>query len=204
MSDGARSRTRLVEDGSLREKFGALTPVIVLLGAIWALQILNWLLGYRMNLWFGLEPRDFGGLLGVVGAPFLHANFTHAISNSIPLAILGGLAALTSRNEFPIATFIIVVLGGLLTWIFARTAVHVGASGLIFGYFGFLIVYGWLEKRALPVVGALAAVVFYGGMIWGVLPDSTNRQVSWESHLFGFLAGAAAAYALRTNRKLPA
>ncbi|MDD2867574.1 rhomboid family intramembrane serine protease [Neomegalonema sp.] len=207
MSDGVRSRASLAGEGSLREKFGALTPVIVLLCAIWALQVLNWMLGYRLNDWFGLEPRDFGGLLGIFGSPFLHANFTHAISNSVPLAVLGGLAVLSARREFPIATFIIVVLGGLLTWIFGRggsgltTVIHVGASGLIFGYFGFLIAYGWIERRALPVVGALAAIVFYGGLIWGVLP--TDQRISWEGHLFGFLAGVAAAYAVRTKR-LPA
>lgn len=203
MTHNAPSRLPFADRGGLREKFGALSPIIVLLAVIWALQILNWMLGYRLNVWFGLEPRDFGGLLGIVGTPFLHGDFTHAVGNTVPLAVLGGFAAVASPRDFPVATFIIVVLGGLLTWIFARTAIHVGASGLIFGYFGFLIVYGWLERRALPVVGAMAAIVFYGGMIWGVLPSAANRQISWESHLFGFVAGAAAAYALRTKR-LPA
>ncbi len=192
----------------LRENFGALAPVIVLLAVIWGLQIVNWMLGYRLNYWFGLDPRDLGGLIGIPASPFLHASFQHTVANTVPLAVLGGIAALTAPREFPIATFLIAIIGGGLTWLFARgsisgmQAVHVGASGLIFGYFGFLVAYGWVERSAAPVVGALAALLLYGGLIWGVLP--TQQRVSWEAHLFGLLGGVAAAFLLRKRFPVPA
>jgi membrane associated rhomboid family serine protease len=96
------------------------------------------------------------------------------------------------------ATTIIVVLGGIAVWLLGKTAIHIGASGLIFGWFGFLLVRGLVEKRVIPLLIAIAIVVLYGGMFWGVLPGQPG--VSWEAHLFGFIAGAAAAVLLRSGR----
>lgn len=177
---------------------GRLAPVFILLMAIWAVQIVNFLLGYRLNLWFGLEPRDLGGLIGIPAAPFLHGGFRHTIANTIPLLILGGMTVMVTPKRFVSASVIIVLGGGLAVWLLARGGprIHVGASGLVFGYFGFLIALGVIERSLVAILGALVAVVLYGGMIFGVLP-SVGGRVSWESHLFGFLAGVGAAWFLR-------
>lgn len=177
-----------------------LRPVLALLVVIWIAQIANFAMSYWPNDWLGLEPRDFGGLIGVPMSPFLHAGFGHAIANTIPLLILGGMAAMASPKRFFEATVIIVILGGLLVWLLARggNRVHVGASGLVFGYLGYIVALGVVERSARAIFFAGIAGLFYGGLIWGVLP--TNRGVSWESHLFGALAGAAAAWILRSDK----
>lgn len=176
---------------------GRLAPVFMLVAAIWAVQIVNFVLGYRLNIWFGLEPRDFGGLIGIPLSPFLHAGFAHTIANTVPMLILGGMVAMITPRRFVSASVLIVLCSGLAVWLLARGGprVHVGASGLIFGYFGFLVALGVLERSLLAILGAVIAVVLYGGMIFGILP--TNTRVSWEGHLFGFLAGIGTAWLLR-------
>jgi len=161
----------------------------------------NFILGYELNQWFGLEPRDFGGLIGIPASPFLHANFGHIIANTIPLIMLGGMAAMASPKRFLEATVIIVLLGGLLVWVLARggNRVHVGASGLVFGYLGYIVALGIFERSFRAISMAVFAGLLYGGLIWGVFP--TNKGVSWESHLFGAMAGAAAAWLLTRDSK---
>ncbi len=178
-----------------------LRPVFNFVVVIWVIQLMNFLLSYDPNQWFGLEPRDFGGLIGIPMSPFLHAGFQHAAANTVPLLILGGMAAMAAPNRYYEATIIIVLLGGLLVWLLARggNRVHVGASGLVFGYFGFIVALGIVERSFRAIVFAAAAAMLYGGLIWGVLP--TDSRVSWESHLFGALAGAAAAWMLRHDSK---
>ncbi|MGH1417027.1 MAG: rhomboid family intramembrane serine protease [Pelagimonas sp.] len=167
----------------------------VLLGIIWAVEIVNILMGYSLNRWFGLLPRSLGGLDGVLLMPFLHGSISHAIANTIPLIVLGSLLAITAQRLVLMASLMIVALGGIGVWLFGATAIHVGASGLIFGWFGFLVARGVVEKRAIPLIVSLGVVLFYGTMVWGVLPGQPG--VSWQAHLFGCAAGIFAAYALR-------
>lgn len=169
----------------------------VLLGLIWVVEVVNLLSGYALNDWLGLRPRSFGGLDGVLFMPFLHGSLSHAAANTIPLAILGSLLATTAKKVVLLASAIIVVLGGSGVWLFGSTAIHVGASGLIFGWFGFLVARGLVEKRAIPLLVAAAVALLYGTMIWGLLPGQPG--VSWESHLFGALAGVFAAFVTRNS-----
>jgi len=180
--------------------FEFLRPIFTLLIVIWIFQIVNWVLGYNLNQWFGLEPRDFGGLIGIPASPFLHAGFGHIIANTIPLVVLGGMAAMASPKRFMDSTIIIVLLGGLLVWLLARggNRVHVGASGLVFGYLGYVVALGIFERSFRAIAMAVFAGLLYGGLIWGVLP--TNKGVSWESHLFGAMAGPAAAWILTRDK----
>ncbi|WP_299924124.1 rhomboid family intramembrane serine protease [uncultured Pelagimonas sp.] len=169
----------------------------VLLGVIWAVELVNIATGYVLNGWLGLLPRSLSGLDGVLFMPFLHGSFGHAAANTIPLVVLGSLVAITAQRLVLMASLIIVALGGIGVWLFGAAAIHVGASGLIFGWFGFLVARGVVEKRAVPLFVALGVVLFYGTMIWGVLPGQPG--VSWESHFFGCVAGVFAAYSLRNS-----
>lgn len=166
-----------------------------LLGVIWGVQGLNLVTGYTLNTWFGLVPRALGGLDGIALMPLLHGSVGHAVSNSLPLVILGGLMSVTARRDLLAASAIIIVVGGVGVWVFGRTALHVGASGLVFGWFAFLIARGLVERRVVPVVTALGVGLIYGSLIWGVFPGQPG--VSWEAHLFGAIGGVLAAFVLR-------
>ncbi len=169
--------------------------LIVLLGVIWGVEVINLITGYALNGWLGLRPRSLGGLDGIVFMPLLHGSVGHAAANTVPLVLLGGLLAVTARHVALAATIIIVALGGLGVWLFGQTAIHVGASGLIFGWFGFLVARGVVERRPVPILAAVGVALVYGTMIWGVLPGQPG--VSWESHLLGAAAGVVAAGFLR-------
>ncbi len=177
--------------------FERLWWLVALLGIIWAVQAVNLLSGYALNGWFGLLPRSVSGLDGILLMPLLHGSLAHAAANTVPLAILGGLLAFTARHVAFAASAIIVALGGLGVWLFGATAIHIGASGLIFGWFGFLLARGLVEKRPVPLLIAAGVAVVYGAMFWGVLPGQPG--VSWEAHLFGALAGIAAAFVTRSD-----
>ena len=136
--------------------------------------------------------------------PFLHANLHHLISNTIPLVVLLILLA-GSRAESWEVVAVIIVLGGLLLWIFGRSADHIGASGLISGLTAFLILSGFLEQRIVPLLIALLVGFLYGGsLIFGVIPRF-GSNISWDGHLCGAVAGALVAFALAQNsQKQPA
>lgn len=168
---------------------------LALVALIWAVQVVNVLTGYALNGWLGLVPRSLAGLDGVLFMPLLHGSLAHAAANTVPLAVLGALMVVTARRVLWPATGVIVVLGGFGVWLFGSPALHVGASGLIFGWFGFLVVRGFVSRQLVPLLVAIGVAAVYGAMIWGVLPGRAG--VSWEAHLFGALAGAAAAWWLR-------
>jgi membrane associated rhomboid family serine protease len=132
-------------------------------------------------------------LLGILAAPFLHADFGHLISNTIGIVLLGGLVMAIGRREFLVVTVAGVLVGGLGTWAVGRPAVHIGASGLVFAYLGYLLLRGWYDRRFGSMLLALAVGWFYGSMVFGMLPGFTPTVVSWECHLFGFLGGVLAA-----------
>ncbi|WP_343216546.1 rhomboid family intramembrane serine protease [Deinococcus aestuarii] len=174
---------------------------LVLVGGVWAQEILDqFAFGGALD-GYGILPRDPGSVTHVLTAPFLHGGFAHLIANTVPLAVLAFMSALRGVGRFLVATLVIVVVGGFLVWLLGRGgSLHLGASALVFGYLAYLIGVGWWERTPGAVVVALVAVFLYGGAIWGVLP--TNPLISWEAHLFGFVAGLLAAALL--HRKRPA
>lgn len=177
-----------------------LKPVLYLIGLIWAVEAVNLVLDHSLNRALGLYPRSWEGLLGVVTMPLLHGSVGHAMSNTVPLAILGTTAVLVAPARFSAATIAIVIVSGLAVWLLARPGtIHVGASGLIFGWFGYVVALGVIERSLRALAGAVLVVVVYGGMIWGVVPTGAG-QISWEAHLFGALAGGIIAWAMRTPR----
>ena len=167
------------------------------LSTIWAIETLNGFMGHRLNTW-GILPRTEIGLRGIPLSPFLHANFSHVLSNTVPFLILGGLVALQGARKLIWVSLFIIVAGGAGVWLLGRPAIHVGASGLVFGYFGYLVAAGWYDRSLGSIVVAVAVIFLYGGLLLGVLP--TTGFVSWEGHLFGLLAGVVAARFARKGR----
>lgn len=145
---------------------------------------------------FGIVPRTVDGLIGIFTAPFLHRGIWHLVSNTIPLIVL-----LTVLSHFyPKKTLSVVLFtvlaGGMLVWIFAREANHIGASGLIYGLAAFLITNGFLEQKLVPILISIAVAFVYGGLIWGIFP-SLRSHISWEGHLFGAVSGVLIAFLLK-------
>ncbi|WP_188901903.1 rhomboid family intramembrane serine protease [Deinococcus aerophilus] len=177
----------------------ALGITAVLVVGVWAQELVD-LVVFDGDLdYYGIEPRNPGTFWHVLTAPFLHADFAHLIANTVPLAVLGFMSAVRGVGRFLAVTLLIAVVGGGLVWLFARgDSVHLGASELIFGYLAYLLGVGWWERTPAAVGVAVVAFVLYGGILWGVVPG--NPMVSWEAHLFGFLAGVLAALLLHGRR----
>ena len=162
-----------------------------LLAIMWGLELLNLFTGHSLSRSAGIYPRTLSGLPGIPLSPFLHFSLFHLLMNTLPFAILGGLICLQDKKLFVEVSLIVIAVSGLAVWLLGRSAVHAGASGLIFGYFGLLLASGWYAKDLQSIVIALGVMVYYGGMIFGILP--LRAYVSWEGHLFGLLAGVLAA-----------
>lgn len=191
----------MIDHKNKRVVFARLSALAVFVAVIWAAQAFNWAVGYRLNTTFGLIPRQTAGLDGILGMPILHGSFSHLMSNTPPLLLLGTLLAVTATRALLAINVIIVVLGGGLVWLFGSPAIHVGASGLLFGWFGFLVVRGLIDRSPIALGVSLLVGILYGSLIWGLLPGQPG--VSWEAHLFGALAGAAAAVLVRTHVHAP-
>ena len=144
---------------------------------------------------YGVKPRTLSGLAGIPAMPFLHANLQHAVSNTVPLFVLLMLLAGSKARLWEIVAAI-VLLGGALLWLFGRFANHIGASGLIFGLIGFLIVSGLLEKRLIPLAIGLVVGFLYGGTLLSGIVPKLGSHVSWDGHLCGAIAGGIVAYVL--------
>jgi len=178
-----------------------LSPILILTGICWLVFLVNNTLSGGHLSQYGIVPRHLSGLPGVLWAPFLHASFRHLAANSVPLLILGGILCLRGRNEFGIATTGGILLGGLLTWLIGRSAIHIGASGLVFCYFGYVASLAWFQRGIGTLLLSLLCIVGYGGLAWGIIPTST--AVSWESHLAGMLSGVFLAWATSKIAKEP-
>jgi membrane associated rhomboid family serine protease len=165
-----------------------------LLALLWGVQVINFLSGQRLSRW-GIVPRTASGLVGIVLAPLLHNGFGHLLANTIPLLVLSILLLSFGGQTFITVSIFISLLGGLVVWLLASRGAHVGASGLIFGQFGYLLTYGLLAQTVWAITVAMIVALLYGGFIGNVFPKFKRyKRVSWESHLSGLLAGFAAAY----------
>ncbi|WP_019616244.1 rhomboid family intramembrane serine protease [Psychromonas ossibalaenae] len=157
-----------------------------------AVFVLNALLPFNINQW-GIVPRSSGHLSGIVFAPFLHGSWQHLLSNFVPFVIFGGLIGLHNVKRFWVLFIVHIVSTGLLVWLFARgNSIHIGISGVIYAFWGYLIVYGLVRRKFMHILISLVTLFFYGGLVFGVLP--TTPGVSFESHLLGALVGALSGY----------
>jgi membrane associated rhomboid family serine protease len=162
----------------------------VLVGLMWFVRVADSVLPGTANV-YGIIPRTSIGLRGILFSPFLHGSYQHLISNTIPFIMLGWFVMLRSVKEFFTVSAIVMLASGLGVWFFGAPGVHIGASGVIFGYFGFLLSRAYFERSALSIALSLTVGLLYGSLIWGVLPNQLH--ISWEGHLFGFIGGVLAA-----------
>ena len=175
------------------------TPICVLVAICWIVfGVNNIILRGALNQ-YALEPRHLNALPGILWSPFLHENFGHIAANTLPLFLLGAMICFRSRAQFLGVTTTGIVIGGGLTWLLARDAHHLGASGLIFCYFGFLIARAFFDRSIVTFILAILCLVGFGGIIWGILPVS--RAISWEGHAAGLAAGILAAWSLPKPRR---
>lgn len=166
---------------------------------LWVLEAFNSATGSLST--YGLSPREVGELRDVIPMAFLHHGFDHLMSNTVPLLILGFLAALTGLRRFAAVVLTIMLVGGLGVWLTAAdNTVTAGASGVVFGLLGYLLVRGFVDRNAVDIVTGLLVLLFYGSALWGVLP--TNSAVSWQGHLFGLIGGVMAAFMYRREPPL--
>ena len=176
------------------------------LALMWALEIVDFLIfGGALDA-LGVRPRSLQGLWGVLMAPLLHGGFGHLMANSAPFFLLGALSMVRRRMDFFVVTAASALTAGLGTWLIgAGNSVHIGASGVVFGYLGFLLGRGWYERRPSAIALSVAVGLGFGGMLWGLVPH-LQAGISWEGHLFGFLGGLACARllgrALRARRDI--
>ncbi len=169
---------------------------VVFLTIIWLIKLIEY--SFQVDFSdYGILPLRIKGLIGIIAAPLIHANFSHLIANSLPLFLLSW-GIFYFYKEFALsATLLIYFITGLWVWVFARDAYHIGASGLIYGYGSFLFLSGVIRRDGKLMAVSMLIIFLYGGMVWGVFP--MKEQVSWESHLMGLLAGIIIAFYYRNH-----
>lgn len=161
--------------------------IVVLLLVV---QLINSALRYRLNN-LGIYPRHTRGLLGIVLSPFLHGSSGHCFMNIVPLFLMVNMVLIQGMLVFWQVTVFIMVLGGLLVWLLGRRALHVGASGLVMGYWAYLMMSSYTHFSVNTVILALICLIYFGNMLVNIVP--TRDGTSWEGHLFGLMAGVLAA-----------
>jgi membrane associated rhomboid family serine protease len=170
--------------------------LVALVAITWVLELIDFIVPGRWMDSFGIQPRTMSGLAGIFAAPFLHGGLAHLSANTVPFLTLGFLVMMRGLGTFIGVSLLVIVLGGLGVWLLAPgNSIHIGASGLIFGYIGYLLARGYFERSFGSLAIAVLVAVVYGGALWGVLPS--DPRISWQGHLFGFLAGVATAGLLK-------
>jgi membrane associated rhomboid family serine protease len=176
-----------------------LIVVAALAALMWVVEVIDQVLDGRLDR-NGIEPRELDGLDGVVWAPFLHADFQHLIGNTVPFLLLGCAIAFSGVARVILVTVIVAVVGGLGTWLIAPSnTVHIGASGIVFGFAAYLVARGVFSRSARQVLVGLVVVVVWGAtLLQGLVPET---GISWQGHLFGAIGGVVAARLL--DRRTP-
>ncbi|MEO0535682.1 MAG: rhomboid family intramembrane serine protease [Cyanobacteria bacterium P01_A01_bin.123] len=165
-------------------------------GLLWLLELVDSLLLRGALNRYGIRPRRLIGLRGIVFAPLLHGDLGHLSANTLPLLVLGGLILLSGGQTWALVTVLVWLIGGLGVWLIGQPrSNHIGASGIVFGYLGFLLMRGYVDRSPGAIALAVLAGLLYGSTLWGLLPLRRGR--SWQGHLLGFVVGGL------TARELP-
>jgi membrane associated rhomboid family serine protease len=179
--------------------------ILSFVALLYVIEIVDVVMGHRLDQ-DGIRPLETDGLWGILWAPLLHGGWPHLIANTLPALVLGFLMTLAGMGRFIAATAIVWIVGGFGTWLIGNvglhcpyvgvhcTSTHIGASGLIFGWLAFLIVFGFFTRTVWEIVVGVVVLFVYGGVLLGVVPGTPG--VSWQGHLCGAVAGVLAAYLL--------
>jgi membrane associated rhomboid family serine protease len=180
----------------------ALHIVIALVALMWVLEVIDVALDHRLDR-YGIEPREVDGLDGVIAAPFLHVGFGHLIANTIPFVVMGVVIAFEGPLRLLGVTAIVVLVSGLGTWLVApENTIHLGASGVVFGYATYLIARGAFNRRLGELaIGAVVGLLWGGALLAGLEP---REGISWQGHLFGAIGGVLSAWLLARRPAAPA
>jgi membrane associated rhomboid family serine protease len=174
-----------------QDRIAGVQVVLALLAAMWVLEVVDVALDHRLDH-YGIEPRDPDGLVGVVAAPFLHADFGHLIANTIPFVTLGIIIGLQGVARVLAVTGIVMVVSGLGTWLVAPdNSIHIGASGIVFGYATYLLARGIFNRDLVEIAIGLGVAAIWGTALFGGLIPQDG--VSWQGHFFGAVGGVVAA-----------
>jgi membrane associated rhomboid family serine protease len=193
-----RRGRRTIDDFTGYNPFVARRALVLLLfvGVMWGVRVADTFRGDGTSIaGVGVIPRSSGHPFGILTAPFIHANWPHLIANTVPLLILGALVMIGGIGEFVFVTIVCAVVGGIGTWLFGESANHIGASGIIFGYVGYLLFRPVFDRRIWSMLITVVVAGLYGAMLYSsVMPKS---GISWSAHFFGFAGGVVAASLLR-------
>jgi membrane associated rhomboid family serine protease len=182
----------------IEEARKAFWVMVGFLAVIWGAQVINWALGYRLSVDYGIHTRDPGDVTGLFTAPLLHLSWAHLEGNSGPLFIFGFLAAFRGVRRFWVLTALVAIVSGVGAWLTsAPHTVTAGASGVVFGYFGYVIVRGFFDRHRIDIVVGVVMALCFAYQFAVLLPQ---KGVSWQGHVFGFAAGIAGGWVLRERR----
>jgi membrane associated rhomboid family serine protease len=193
--------TDVTKRGGSDQGVTAIQGIVLLaaiVGVMWIVEIINAVDSYALDK-DGLYPRNFDRIWGILTAPFLHASWQHLIDNTIPFVFMGLIIALKGAKRLALVTAIVIVIGGLGTWLIApANSLTVGASGVVFGYATYLLTRGLFDRSAVEIItGALVGAVWGGALLASLVP---HYGVSWQAHLCGGIAGVVAAWLLSEHR----
>lgn len=179
---------------------GALAVMAVFAAVLWAIQIVNAADGQGLDR-FGLKPREVDGLWGILTQPFLHASYSHLVSNTAPLVLIGWVLLLSGVRVWLFVTAVVVVVGDAATWLVAPSHhVIVGASGMVFGWMGYLLARAYFSRRIKWILTALALLIFFGTLLGSLLP-AADTHLSWQAHACGFAAGVLVGWLLHPRQR---
>ncbi|MEU1986063.1 rhomboid family intramembrane serine protease [Nocardia sp. NPDC019395] len=177
---------------------GVLTFAFLVL--LYLIEFVDSMIDYCIDCTSGIEPREVDGLDGILFAPLLHGSWDHLLGNTLPVLILGFLTLATGIRRGLAATAIVWIVAGVGTWLTGGThTVHIGASSLVFGWLTYLICRGWFARQVGQIVLGLVVLVFYGSLLWGVIPGQDG--ISWQGHLFGAMGGLFAGWVLSSDER---
>ncbi len=188
---GLRSKVGVASRASIRQVsplfMQRFVTLFLLVFAMWTIFVVDAVFGLGLTE-YGVRPREWKGLIGVVAWPFLHGNYGHIASNTVSLLLFGGIISARNRQTFWRLSVYATLMAGFGLWLVGRPATHIGASGLVFACFGYIVTRGFYDRRPLSILLAIGVILLFGGIVWGVLP--TDPRVSWEGHFLGVAAGA--------------
>lgn len=173
-----------------------ITLILQIIAGIWIFNFINWFTGSIFNI-LGTIPRRKRGILGIIFSWVLHANFNHLFFNSIPLFVLSLLIISFNKQMFFNASIVIILLEGFSVWLLGRRGNHIGASGLVAGYFGFSLIFAYQTATIVSIFLGVVVLYYFGGILLSLFPS--EARTSWEAHLFGFLSGISAFFIVNSQ-----